>query len=452
MTSRNRFAAACAMALAGTCIVSAQRDPGREVLAANDGWASLGGGVTGGALADADHVFVVGNRAEFLAALAVGPTGAPRILYVDGAIDANVDDSNQPLACEDYYAPGYTLEAFLAFYDPAGPWGPNPPANTAGSLEAGRRASAANQSARVRWRIPDNTTIVGVDKGATIRGAWLDIRGTTTTPRRNVIVRNITFEDVYDCFPAWTPRRNADGTWAGTGDWDAEYDAISLRESEGVWVDHNEFRDVATADSTLPTYFGSKYQVHDGHLDITNASDLVTASYNRFRDHDKTMLIGSSDTAPRDVGRLRVTLHHNLFENLGQRAPRVRYGQVHVYNNYYVIPSGDTYAYSWGVGVQPLPVTSGIFAQNNFFRTDKEVAPDRFIARFTNGRSIYAEGTLLNAAAANHGVDPLAEYNAVREPDLAEAVGWVPTLFLPIDWALRVPSLIESEAGPFNWK
>ena len=206
--------------------------------------------------------------------------------------------------------------------NPAGPWGPNstgehrrvarggPPRVGGEPVGTGPVAHSGQHDDCRRGQASPSA------------GAWLDIRGTTTTPRRNVIVRNITFEDVYDCFPAWTPRRNADGTWAGTGDWDAEYDAISLRESEGVWVDHNEFRDVATADSTLPTYFGSKYQVHDGHLDITNASDLVTASYNRFRDHDKTMLVsGLLDTAPRDVGRLRVTLHHNLFENLGQRAP-----------------------------------------------------------------------------------------------------------------------------------
>ena len=165
------------------------------------------------------------------------------------------------------------------------------------------------------------------------------------------------------------------------------------------------------------------------------------------------MLIGSSDTAPRDVGRLRVTLHHNLFENIGQRAPRVRYGQVHVYNNYYVIPDPVIPTPTAGASAcSRCQSRQGIFAQNNFFRTDKEVTPDRFIARFTNGRSIYAEGTLLNAAAANHGVDPLAEYNAVREPDLADDVGWVPTLFLEIDRTLRVPSLIESEAGPFNWR
>ena len=451
MGALSRVSTACVVALALAGVGAGERDLGREVLAPNDGFAALGEGVTGGADADSDHVFVVRNRAELVAALTAAPAGAPRIIYVDGTIDANVDDENNPLTCEAYYRGGYTLDGFLEFYNPEGPWGPNSPANTPGSLESARRLSAAAQSARIRMRVPDNTTIVGTDKRATVRGAWLDLRGTSTVRRSNIIIRNVVFEDVYDCFPAWTPSRNADGTWTGTGAWDSEYDAISLRESERVWIDHNEFRDRETVDSTLPTIFGAKYQIHDGLVDITNASDRVTVSWNRFLDHDKTMLIGSSDNAPADVGRLRVTLHHNLFENVGQRAPRVRYGQVHVYNNYYVIPDADVHGYSWGVGVQPLPVSSGIFAENNFFRTDKTVTPDQFISRFTNGRAIVTDGTQHNAASENHGVDPLAEYNAVREPDLAGDVGWTPTLFLVVDPTHLVPPLVESRAGPLNW-
>jgi pectate lyase len=73
------------------------------------------------------------------------------------------------------------------------------------------------------------------------------------------------------------------------------------------------------------------------------------------------MLIGSSDSATADRGKLRVTLHHNLFDEVGQRGPRVRFGQVHVYNNYYKPKNFDTYQYSLGVGRE-----SAIYAENNF--------------------------------------------------------------------------------------
>ena len=57
-----------------------------------------------------------------------------------------------------------------------------------------------------------------------------------------------------------------------------------------------------------------------------------------------------------------MTLHHNLFENIGQRAPRVRFGQVHVYNNVYRSAADTNYHSTWGVGVE-----SQIFAENNYF-------------------------------------------------------------------------------------
>ena len=412
---------ACGLILVAASPAGTQSDPARRILASDDGFAALGEGTTGGASADEARVFTVRSRAELAAALNAGPADVPRIIRVDGVIDVNVDDANRPLACEDYHRDGYTREAFLSFYNPAGPWGPNPPANTPGSLEAARLASAQAQSARVRMRVPDNTTIVGTDPRATLRGVWLDLRGTATIRRRNIIIRHITFEETYDCFPAWTPDRNASGGWAGTGSWDAEYDAISLRETEHVWIDHNEFRDRRTVDASLPVFFGAKYQIHDGLVDITNASDRVTVSWNRFLEHDKVMLIGSSDNAPGDVGRLRVTLHHNHFDNVVQRAPRVRYGQVHVYNNYYVIPDNAVHGYSWGVGFQPVPVTSGIFAENNFFRTERTVIPDQFIAAFAGGRSIFVTGTQQTAVADDVDVDPLTSYNTARDPDLASA-------------------------------
>ena len=67
-------------------------------------------------------------------------------------------------------------------------------------------------------------------------------------------------------------------------------------------------------------------QFHDGLLDIIRGSDLVTVSYNHFKNHDKGLLIGNSDSRADDEGKLRVTMHHNWFEDVKERSPRVRYG------------------------------------------------------------------------------------------------------------------------------
>ena len=417
-----------------------QEDLGTQTLEANDGWASATTGTSGGSSATPDHIYVVHNRRELIAALNNGvypppsstPSSIPKIIYVVGTIDANVDDDNQPLTCTDYQRNGYTLEAYLATYDPA-VWGRVAPS---GPLEAARVASQQAQQARVRIRIGSNTTIVGVGKNALIRGAWFDIRTATTN---NIIIRNLTFRDTYDCFPAWDP---LDGS---AGNWNAAYDSISLRDGNHVWIDHNTFEDRDTEDSILPIYFGRLFQVHDGLVDITNAFDLATVSYNRFLNHDKVMLIGSSDSATGDRGKLRVTLHHNLFEDCGQRSPRVRFGQVHVFNNYYVIKNQFTYGYSWGVGRE-----SAIYAENNFFRTDLETTPDEFIERFV-GTAIHETGSLVNAASDDHLVDVLAEYNAVNNPDLLSTVGWTPVLFIEIEETFKVPSSVMSRSGPFNW-
>ena len=59
-------------------------------------------------------------------------------------------------------------------------------------------------------------------------------------------------------------------------------------------------------------------------------------SWNHFHDHSKTTLVGHSDTYTADIGKLKVTYHHNFFDGTDQRHPRVRFGEpVHVFNNYY---------------------------------------------------------------------------------------------------------------------
>jgi pectate lyase len=126
------------------------------------------------------------------------------------------------------------------------------------------------------------------------------------------------------------------------------------------------------------------------------------------------MLIGSSDTAPADVGKLRVTLHHNLWDGLGQRAPRVRFGQVHVYNNLYRIRKVENYGYSWGVGID-----SHLYAESNFFQVDQPVTADELIERF-NGTALHEHGNLFDGPAGRFLADLRAAYNAVNDPDLED--------------------------------
>lgn len=438
-----RIACALIALIAGTqAHAGHDRDLGRETLHPNNGWAASGFGVTGGSAAAPEQVYVVTNRRELIAALNNGvpsstspsnPSEEPKIIYVKGTIDANVDDDNNPLTCEDYYTNGYTLEAFLAAYDPA-VWGREE--EPSGPLEDARAASNTTQERRVRIRVGSNTTIVGIGKNATIKGAWFDLRGTSTNKRRNIIIRNLTFRDTFDCFTEWDPTDGEEGAW------NAEYDSISLRETENVWIDHNTFEDRDSADSKLPHYFGVLYQVHDGLLDITNASDLVTVSWNKFRNHDKTMLIGSSDGATADRGKLRVTLHHNLFDGIGQRAPRMRFGQVHLYNNLYDLRRTPNYGYSWGVGIE-----SAIYAEENVFIADRKFDVSRIIDRF-NGTALSVSGTLVLGPRVRNPVDLISAWNEANDPDLGFDAGWVPTLDHELLPAWTTPILVPLLAGP----
>jgi len=422
----------CSLALLVGGVPTASADTGtpsyaRQVLPANDGWAAFSTGTTGGSAAAPENVREATTKADLVRHLTeLGST--PKFILINGTIDANVDDTNQPLTCADYQRNGFTLESYLATYDPA-VWGRT--TRPSGPVEDARRASQQAQANNISVRVPANTSLIGVGSDAKLIGAQVRLDNVD-----NVIIRNITFVDAFDCFPAWDPLDGA------LGNWNSQYDNIALRGATHVWVDHSAFNDGTHPDSAQPVYFGRPFQVHDGALDITNASDLVTVSWNRFTDHDKTMLIGSSDSATADVGKLRVTIHHNLFENLGQRVPRVRFGQVHVYNNFYNIKNAETHVYSWGVGTQ-----SQIFAQNNFFRTPTGLSNAELISRF-NGTMIHAEGTLINGFSRLNQVDVVAAYNAANDPDLSPTVTWTPTLFSRIDPTARVPIVVEIFAGP----
>ena len=400
------------------------RDISRDTLAADDGWAAYDGGTTGGAAADDAHVHTVTDRAELVRALDHG-SDTPKIIKIAGTIDAGTDDDGHHLDCADYATDGYGTKKYLAAYDPR-TWGS---ARPSGAQEEARQASAARQAERIVLTVGSNTTIVGLGDRAVLKGASLQVRNAD-----NVIIRNLDLRDAYDCFPVWQPNTG------GLGDWKTAYDNIWLTGATHVWIDHVTASDKGHPDSAEPTYFARNYLRHDGLLDITNGSDLVTVSWSRFSDHDKAMLIGNSDSATGDRGRLRVTLHHNQFESVVQRAPRVRFGQVHVYDNRYVVPEGAEYRYSLGVSTE-----SAIYAENNAFHTPGHVEVADLVKSW-NGTALHQSGTLFN----NWPVDLLAihnAYNSGSERDLTADVGWAPTLHGQIDSAAVADREVARGAG-----
>ncbi|MDM4767289.1 pectinesterase family protein [Pelomonas sp. SE-A7] len=403
-----------------------QIDPARERLAENDGWAAAGLGTSGGSAAMAEHVFEVSNRAELTAALALG--GKPKIIKLKARIDLSSDDQGRPLGYEDFRDPAFDFEAYLRDYDPK-TWGKKP---LEGPQEEARKRSSKRQAERVMLRIPSNTTLIGIAPGAGFFNGGLMLDGV-----ENIIVRHLHLADAYDQFPAWDPKDNANG------EWNSDYDTITLRRATRVWIDHCTFDDGARPDQAERIAFGRPMQHHDGLLDITQQSDLVTVSWNVFRQHDKTNLVGSSDSQKLDEGKLRVSFHHNLWEQVMERTPRVRFGQVHVYNNLFVGRDDVAYRYGYSLGVGQ---DSRLYSQNNVWELPASI-PASQIVRVLKGQRFHDSGSLLNGQP----VDLLGAVNAGRSEAISGDVGWQPRLHGGIDPADQVAARVRAGAGAGRW-
>ncbi|MBS1210246.1 MAG: hypothetical protein H6R19_2644 [Proteobacteria bacterium] len=346
-----------------------------------DGWAGMEGGTTGGAKASAEQIYTVRDIDGLRAALKKG-RDTPKIVVIEGIVDA-----------------------------------------------AGSRPfeSREDQAERGQIRLPSNTTLIGADKNAGFINADLVLRHV-----ENVIVRNLMIQNPWDEYPQWDPK---DGP---TGHWNSEYDGMTIDGSRHVWVDHVSFSDGSRTDDQNGTNNGHEVQHHDGALDVKNAADFITVSYSVFRLHDKNNLIGHSDSNQSDAGHLRVTFHHNLFQSIVQRTPRVRYGQVHLYNNHYVGDRKDpvyAYQYSHGVGVG-----ASLISENEVF----DIAGANSlcdVVKFFGGTRYEARGNLLNGKI----LSPDAACKGALKP---EAAGWTPPYAYTLLPAKAVASSVKETAGP----
>jgi pectate lyase len=180
--------------------------------------------------------------------------------------------------------------------------------------------------------VTSNKTIYGIGSASGFTGGGLNIGlpisdAVTAPPANavhNVIIQNLVFTNAKD-------------------------DSINVQMySHHVWIDHNDLS-----------------HGYDGLIDIKRGSSYITVSWNHTHHHTKNMLLGHDDSnAAQDVGYLKVTYHHNFFDQTPQRNPRVRFGEpVHVFNNYYL--------HNTDIGVA-CQANSGCVVEGNVFENTEE--------------------------------------------------------------------------------
>ena len=346
-----------------------------------------------------------------------------KVIFIEGTIDLSVDAQNRPLLERDYQDAAFDWDAYAKQFD-VQIWGKKP---VEGPLEEARKRSADAQASVVVMPVGSNTSLIGVGATALIKNGSLMVKNA-----ENVLIRNITFEDAYDYFPQWDPKDNANG------EWNSDYDNVTIYGSRRVWIDHCTFSDGARPDKINRSLLGRPMQFHDGLVDIVRGSDLVTVSYSHFKNHDKTMLIGNSDNRSDDAGKLRVTLHHNWFDNVKERSPRVRFGQVHVYNNLYTATAGADYGYGYSIGVG---FKSQLIVENNVMAVVSNAPPRPF--KLWRGDRILATGNLLNGSP----VDAVLMLRTQTTAAIAAESGWVPPYPVVVDPTDTVATMVKAHAG-----
>lgn len=194
--------------------------------------------------------------------------------------------------------------------------------NCSSAVDYNNNSTRKNYSNSILIKPASNVAIIG-EKDAVIRGGYIKI----VNGVKNIVIRNLTIQDGVDPFPN---HEKDDG-------WNAQVDAIGLDNGSNIWFDHLTIEDTLHCGKAGN---GEKLQIYDGLLDMKEPSTFITVSHCIFRNHDKTMLIGTSDNKG-DVNQRFITLAYNNFQNCGQRLPMVRNTRIHVMNCLYTNNGGD---------------------------------------------------------------------------------------------------------------
>lgn len=242
-----------------------------------------------------------------------------------------------------------------------------------------------------------NVTIVGVGGGAVFDQLGIHIRESS-----NIIIQNVTVRNV---------KKSGSPTSNGG-------DAIGMEKNvRNVWVDH-----VSLAAS------GGESAGYDGLFDMKNNTQYVTLSYSTLRNSGRGGLIGSSES---DLSNGNVTFHHNLYENLDSRAPLLRGGTAHIYNNSYT-----------SLNESGINSRAGAKAkvENNYFKNSKDVLG----TFYTDAKGYWqTSGNVLDNVTWSAAGDE----NNPAGPDMKSTTTVSVPYSYTLDKASCVPSIVSRTAG-----
>ncbi|KAJ3682768.1 hypothetical protein LUZ60_012995 [Juncus effusus] len=149
-----------------------------------------------------------------------------------------------------------------------------------------------------------------------------------------------------------------------------DVDGVQIKpNTRHVWIDRCELRDY-----------------DDGLIDITRQSTDITVSRCYFGNHDKTMLIGADPTHTGDRC-IRVTIHHCFFDGTRQRHPRLRFGKVHLYNNY---------TRDWGIYAVCASVEAKILSQCNIYEAGQKKTVFKYMPEKAADREEVSAGWIIS--------------------------------------------------------
>jgi pectate lyase len=154
-------------------------------------------------------------------------------------------------------------------------------------------------------KVKSNKTIYSTGR-YTISGACMVLTDAT-----NIIVQNLKFAGL------WNATDTSYNQYGDPAAYDSfPWDYFMITRCNKIWLDHLDLK------------WG-----YDGMLDIYDRSTNITISWCRFYGQKKGTFVGRTEDT--DYNQSKVTYHHCLFEQISNRAPKVRGATVHVFNCYY---------------------------------------------------------------------------------------------------------------------